>query len=122
MAPPKLVTPAVLMVRLKAPLTVPPRVILPLPLELSSLVPPRVTASLYDWASVVITEPPLSAVEPAASVVRLTKAVLPPTAPLRVVTPALLIVRVKAPLTAPARVILPLPLELRLVFAPKVTA
>src|SRR5204863_9194458 len=100
------------MARLKSPLLLLHGVILLLPVEVRVSFAPRATASLYIWAAVVVTAPPFSAVEPPASVVRLTRAVLPPTAPLKVVTPAVLMVRLKAPFTAPARVILPLPLEL----------
>src|SRR5205085_400183 len=58
---------------------------------------------------------------PAASVVRLVRAVLPPTAGPKVVVPAVLTLRLKAPLTVLARVTLPLPVDVSVVLTPSVT-
>src|SRR5437773_341299 len=66
--------------------------------------------------------PLFRAVLPAASVVRLTNAVLPPTAPANVVVPAVFTTRLNAPFTVLPRVMLPAPFEERTVFAVNVTA
>src|SRR5262249_14296729 len=98
-APPNVVVPPVLMVKPKPPLTVPASVILPDPVDVSAVVAPMVTASLWACAPVVVTDPPPSAVAPAVSVVKLTRALEPPTAPPNVVVPLVLTVKAKAPLT-----------------------
>ena len=59
---------------------------------------------------------------PGASVVTEVSGVMLPTAPLKVVTPAVWTVRPKPPLTVEPRVILPLPVEVSVVSAPSVTA
>ena len=69
----------------------------------------------------VTMEPPLRVVAPAASVVKLARAVVPPTTPLNVVVPAVFTVKPNPPLTAPAKMILPLPVEVSVSFAPSVT-
>src|SRR5205823_9887172 len=96
-APPNVVVPAVFAVRENAPLTVPAKETLPLPVEVSVEFAPSVTASLNDCAPVVVTEPPFKADEPAASVFTLESAVVPPTAPPNVVVPAVFTARAKAP-------------------------
>src|SRR5258707_14311471 len=58
------------------------------------------------------------AVVPAASVVTLGKAVVPPTVPPKVVVPAVLTVSEKAPLTVEAKLIFPLPVLVRVGMAP----
>ena len=52
----------------------------------------------------------------------LARAVVLPTAPPKVVTPAVLTVNVKAPSTVEPNVMLPLPVEMSAVFAESVTA
>src|SRR5207237_4377500 len=84
------VMPAVLTARAKGPLTVLTSVTLPAPVEVRVSLALRMTASLYVWGPVVVTGPPLRSVAPAASVVRLVSAVVPPTAPPKVVVPAVL--------------------------------
>src|SRR5262245_33912195 len=89
--PLKVVRPVVFTLRLDAPSSVPPKVMPAFPVEVTVVAAdPRLTASLYVWAPVVVTAPPLSCVVPAASVVTEVKAVPPPTAPPRVVIPAVL--------------------------------
>ncbi len=68
--------------------------------------------------------PPLMVVLPAvpASVVTLTSAFDPPTAPPKIVTPLVLTVRVNVPLTVLLKLMLPELLLVKVVFAPKVTA
>src|SRR4029453_10059261 len=66
-----------------------------------------------------MTLPPLIAVPPAASVVTLVRAVLPPTAPPKVVVPAVFTVRLKPPLTVLAKLMLPLPVEVSTSLAPR---
>ena len=124
-APPKVVTPLVFTVRACAPLTVEASVTLPVPAA-RIVSAPSVTASLKVCAPVVVTLPPLSAVEPPASVVTLVSAVVPPTAALKVVTPLLSTVRFAPPLTVPVNVTLPEPALtvrslLRLVVLPNTT-
>src|SRR6516162_2463922 len=121
-APPNVVVPAVLTVRLKAPSTVPPSVTFPDAVEVNVVFAPRLTASLYACAPLVVTLPPLSAVLPAASVVTLVRAELPPTAPPNVVVPAVFTVRLKAPSTVPPNVTFPELIEVNVVFAPRLTA
>ena len=73
----------------------------------------------------MLTWPALSATEPGASVVTLVRAVMPPTEPPKVVTPAVLILRFCAPSTVLTKVMLPAapaPVLARVVSAPKVTA
>ena len=65
--------------------------------------------------------PPLIAVVPPAFVVRLTRAVVPPTAPPNVVVPVVFTASVKAPSSVLANVMLPLKAS-STVFAPSVTA
>ena len=67
----------------------------------------------------VVTEPPLIAVVPPASVVRLASAAVLPTAPPNVVVPLSFTVRLCAPFTVLAKV---LPTPVRTVAAPSVTA
>ena len=71
-----------------------------------------------------MTEPPLRSVLPGASVVTETSGVVLPTAPLNVVTPAVLVVRLKPPSTVEPKLMLPLPLpvEISVVSAPSATA
>ena len=66
--------------------------------------------------------PPLSAVVPAALVVTLANAVVPPTMPPKVVSPPVLIVRPYAPLTVLPNVIAPLEELVSVVAPPSVTA
>ena len=70
----------------------------------------------------VLTEPPLRSVLPAASVVRLLSAVAPPTAPPKVVRPPVFTVRPKPPLTVPPKAMAPAPVELSVVLADNTTA
>ena len=70
----------------------------------------------------VVTEPPLSAVVPPAFVVTEVSAVAPPSAPPKVVMPAVLAVRLNAPSTVPANDRLPAPVLVSVVFAPSMTA
>ena len=121
-APAKLVEPVVLVTRVTAPSTVEPKLRLPLLVLVSVVFAPRVTGSLYVCAPVVFTLPPLIAVVPGASVVTLVSAVVPPTAPLKVVAPAVLAVRFTAPLMVEPKVRLPLLVLVSVVFAPSVTA
>ena len=90
-APPKVVVPVVLAVRLNAPLTVSANVIAPLPAS-SRVLAPSVTASLKNWLSplLVLIEPPSMAVVPPALVSRCVSAVFEPTAPLNFVAPVVL--------------------------------
>ena len=62
------------------------------------------------------------AIVPAASVVTLVSAVVPPTTPPKVVVPAVFTVRACAPLTVLAKVTLPEPVLVSVAPAPKVTA
>src|SRR5205085_8524818 len=75
-------------------------------------------------APLTLTDVPLlpKTVLPALSVVRLDRAVLPPTTALKVVVPAVFTLRLKAPLTVLAKVTLPLPVEVSVALAPSVTA
>ena len=66
---------------------------------------PSVTASLYVWPPVVFTLPPLIAVVPAKSVVTLVSAVVPPTAPPKVVVPPVFTINANGPFTVWAKVI-----------------
>src|SRR5262249_56293676 len=113
-APPLIcVLPAASVVRLVSaliPPTAPPKVVIPLALTVRfeageaaasasrvlakvTFVPVSVvfvlivTVSLYAWSPVVLTTPPLICVLPAASVVRLGSAWIPPTTPAKVVVP-----------------------------------
>ena len=70
----------------------------------------------------MVTEPPLSAVVPPASVVTEVSAVAPPIAPPKVVVPPVLAARLNAPLTVLASDRLPDPVLVSVVFAPSVTA
>src|SRR5438309_377547 len=94
----------------------------PLPVEVSVELALSVTGSLNDCAPVVTIEPPLTAVEPAASVVRLESDVVPPAAPPNVVVPAVFTVSENAPLTVLEKETLPLPVEVSVEFVPSVTA
>src|SRR5260221_153118 len=76
----ELVSPAVLF-------SVLANVTLPAPLLSSVVALSRRTGSLYVWAPVVLTVPPLITVVPPASVVRLLSRSTPPTAPLKRVVP-----------------------------------
>ena len=64
----------------------------------------------------------MSTVVPAAFVVTLVNAVVPPTIPPKVVAPVVLITRLYAPLTVPPNVIAPLLELVSVVAAPSVTA
>ena len=70
----------------------------------------------------VLTEPPLIAVLPPASVVRLVSAALAPTTPLKVVAPEVLTARACAPFTVLPKVMAPEPVLASVVSAPKVIA
>ena len=65
-------------------------------------------------------EPPLMAVVPTAFVVRLVKAVVPPTTPPKVVVPVLFAFRLKAPLSVLPNAMSPAPVS-KIVLAPSVT-
>src|SRR4029450_11909316 len=120
--PSNVVTPAVFTARLKAPFTVEPKVTFPAPVE-GRIVPAGGTAaSLYVWLPVVVPFPPLRSVLPAASVVTLVSAVVPPTVPSNVVTPAVFTVRLNAPFTVEPKVTFPAPVEVRIVPAVSTTA
>ena len=67
----------------------------------------------------VVTEPPLIAVVPPALVVNVVRALVPPTAPVKVVVPLSFTVSEKSPFTVLAKV-LPTPVSVTL--APRVTA
>src|SRR5262245_21180100 len=121
-APSNSVTPAVFTTRLKAPSTVFPNVTLPEPVEVSVALPVSTTASLYVWAPVVLTIPPLRSVVPGASVVRLVSGVLFPTAPSNSVTPAVFTTRLKAPSTVFPNVTLPEPVEVSVALPVSTTA
>ena len=70
-----------------------------------------------------MTVAPLRAVLPEASVVTLVTAVpVPPTAPPKVVVPAVLTAKVCAPLIVDANSMLPVLVLVKVVFAPKLTA
>ena len=98
------VVPPVFTVRLEAPFTVFLSQIFPDPVERSAVsVAFMVNWSLYVWAPLVLTEPPLIAVEPAASVLMLVSAVLPPTAPPKVVRPLSVTVRADGPFSVPLK-------------------
>ena len=85
---PKVTPLAPFSVRLWAlPTTVPLKVSAPA-VALSVVFWPSVTLSLYVWLPVVVTAPPLMAVVPAASVVKLVSAAVVPTAPVKVVVVA----------------------------------
>ena len=66
--------------------------------------------------------PPLIAVVPAASVIKLVKAFVPPTMPPKVVVPAVFTVKPTKPFKVLAKLIAPLPLETRVVLLASVTA
>ena len=70
----------------------------------------------------VLTEPPLMATVPPASVVTLVRGVVPPTAPVNVVTPEVFTAKVCAPFKVLPNVMSPLPVLVNVVAAPKVTA
>ena len=67
----------------------------------------------------VVTAPPLIAVVPPAFVVRAANALVPPTAPVKVVVALSFTVRAKGPFTVLAKV---LPTPVSVAFAPRVTA
>jgi hypothetical protein len=99
--PPNNVLPESLTMSARAPFTV-PRNSISAPVSVVSA--PSVTASLYDCAFVVRMLPPLMAVVPPASVVRLSSAARPPTAPPNVVTPLpAFTVSAPAPFTVPLK-------------------
>ena len=85
--------------RVSAKLTVAPVSVVSAPSRTASL---KVSVAAF-------TTPPLMAVEPPASVVRLVRAVVPPTAPVSVVIPVLFNARLWAPLTVLPKLMLPLP-------------
>ena len=93
-APPKVVTPEVFTTKACAPLSVLPNVIAPLPVLVSVVSAPKDAASPKLCAPVVLTKPPLMATVPPASVLRLVNAVVPPTAPVKVVAPEVLTAKV----------------------------
>ena len=124
--------------------TAPPRVVVPLsltsklrlapldtsvlarvtPTPVSMVLAPRVTASLKVCAPVVVMLPPLMAVVPAASVVRLlsfSPAVALPTAPPRVVVPLSLRLKLRAVPSDLTVVLKVTPTPLIVVSAPSVT-
>ena len=103
-------------VRAKSPLTVPAKV---LPTPLSVALAPKVTASLYVWAPDVVTVPPLITVVPPALVVKVVRALVPPTTPPKVIVPLSFTVRLNNPFTVPAKV---LPTPVSVVLVPSVTA
>ena len=70
----------------------------------------------------VRTEPPLIATVPVASVVRLVKAVAPPTAPVNMVAPDVLTTRVLSPFKVLPNVMSPEAVLLSVVLTPKITA
>src|SRR5207248_671723 len=121
-APLKEDRPPVLTARPKPPLTVPPSVMAPEAVAVSVVLAPRLTASPYVCAPVVVTVPPLRLVLPGASVVRLVRAVAPPTAPLKVVRPPVLTARPKPPLTVLPKAMAPAPVEVSVVLADSTTA
>ena len=134
----KSVAPVEFAVRLKGPLTAPVNEIPPLPVETVVLparvvvpatlkallvvvyVPASVAASPYCWAPVVVTDCRLTV--PPVLVVRLVRGVDPPTAPPKVVTPAVFTVRDLGPSTAPENVIAPEPEEASATSCVSVTA
>ena len=73
---------------------------------------PRLAASLYVCAPVVVIAVVLIATVPPVFVVKLVKGVDPPITPENVVAPVVLTSNVKAPLTIPPKVIAPLPAEI----------
>lgn len=98
-APPSLVTPVVVVVRVNAvgepPVTVEFKLTFPAAAEdvKANVAALDVTASLYVCDPVVVTDAPLIAVVPLAEVVKLVRAVVAPMVPVKVVVPASLIVR-----------------------------
>ena len=70
----------------------------------------------------MVIEPPLIAVLPAASVVRLVSAVALPTGPPKAVVPAVFTVSACAPFTLEPKVTLPAPVLVSVVLAPRITA
>ena len=70
----------------------------------------------------MVVTPLSSAAEPGASVATLVSGVLEPTAPPKVVVPAVLTASVKAPSTVLPKVMLPPPVEVSVVAAPRTTA
>src|SRR5690606_4186242 len=99
--------PAVFAASAKPPSSVFAKASAPAPVLVSVVFAASVSASLYVCAPVVTTDPPPSAVDPGASVVRDVSAVTAPTGPPRVVTPAVFTVRFAAPSIEPAAVIAP---------------
>ena len=77
-------------------------------------------ALLMVCAPVVLIRPPLITTLPPVFVVRLVSAAVLPTAPLNVVTPAVLTAKVCAPLSVLSNVIAPVPELVKVVAAPKV--
>ena len=92
-APPNLVRPLVTTSSDWLPFNVPPKPIVAPSVLVTSVSAPSVTASPKLCAPVVRTEPPFRAVVPAASVVSEVSAVVPPTAPPKLVAPVPLTVR-----------------------------
>ena len=118
--PPKVVTFAEAVVNPNGPFTVFAKVIVPMLLDVSAVVTPNVTGSLYVCRPVVVVIPVvLIVVLPAASVVKL---VNPLTIPLKVVIPAVFRFKPNPPPLMLAKLIAPAPLEVSVVFPPSVTA
>lgn len=114
--------PSVLISRSKAPFKVDTKVIASLAELLRTVLAPSITASLNICDPVVAMLPPLMFVVPLVSVVRLCNSSVFPTVPLNDVVPSVLRLSVNAPFNVLLNVMSPLPVLVRMVFAPRVTA
>ena len=118
----KLVTPSVLTLRVKAPFSVSLNVISPIAVLVRIAFAPSETSSLNVWLPVVFTMPPLISVRPPVFVVRLVNAFVFPTAPPKMVLPAVSIFKSMVPSTVEANSIFAPPELVSVEFVTKLTA